>query len=294
MRGAGPLSTRLERVRRDYARKVERLAEIRTPALARAFATIPREAFVGPGPWQILKPQADDGYVETPDDDPTHLYDNVLVSLDGGRGLNNGEPVSLARWLDLLGLEPGASFAHVGCGVGYYTAIAFEATQPGGRGLALEAAPELARRAATALAAYPGLEVRAGAGFAESDGDFDAIFVNAGATHVVTDWLAHLADGGRMLLPLTASIAGGDIGAGRVLRVVRRGSGHEAAFVSFAAIFHCVGARSEEREQALRDAYREGDADRVRSLRLEPHAPDDGCWLHADDCCLSYDPPPDA
>jgi protein-L-isoaspartate(D-aspartate) O-methyltransferase len=280
-------------VRRDYARKVERLAELRTPGLTRAFATIPREAFVGPGPWQILKPQSDDGYVETPDDDPTHLYDNVLVALDRRRSLNNGEPVSLARWLDLLGLEPGASFAHIGCGVGYYTAIAFEATRPDGRGLALEASPELARRAATALAAYPGLEVRAGSGFADGDGPFDAIFVNAGATHVVPGWLAHLADGGRMLLPLTASIAGGEIGAGRVLRIVRRGAGLEAAFVSFAAIFHCIGARSDDREQALREAYREGDADRVRSLRLDPHEPDDQCWLHASDSCLSYAPPPE-
>src|SRR5690348_11493339 len=53
-----------------------------------AFATIPREPFAGPGPWSILAagqwntsrnwPR----YVQTPDDDPAFLYQDVLVALD--------------------------------------------------------------------------------------------------------------------------------------------------------------------------------------------------------------------
>jgi protein-L-isoaspartate(D-aspartate) O-methyltransferase len=282
------LSTDLERVRRDYARKIEKLAKLRTPGLARGFASVPREDFVGPGPWQVLRPPIEQGYVETPDDDPVHVYETVLIALDAKRQLNNGEPVSLAQWLDLLELTPGNAFAHIGCGVGYYTAIANETVHPGGRSLALEAEPELARRAARNLAPYEDVEVREATGFEPNDGPFDAIFVNAGATQVAGSWLDRLADGGRLLLPLTVSIAGGEIGAGRVIRVVRRGHAFEARFVSFAAIFHCIGARSDEGDLALRDAYREGDADEVRSLRRDIHDRSAACWLHFGDACISY------
>ena len=38
--------------------------------LVRAFATVPRERFVGPGPWQVITAS---GYIETPSDDPAFL-----------------------------------------------------------------------------------------------------------------------------------------------------------------------------------------------------------------------------
>lgn len=268
-----------------------KLASLRTPSLARAFATVPRENFVGPGPWQVLRPPVEDGYSETPDDDPIHLYDTVLVALDPQRKLSNGEPVALAQWLDQLALEPGNRFAHVGCGVGYYTAIAAEAVRPGGQSLGLEMVPDLAQRAGRNLASYGDVEIRTATAFAPGDGPFDAIFINAGATGVLPAWLDLLADGGRLLLPLTVSIAGGQIGAGRVLLILRRGETFEARFVSFAAIFHCAGARSEEGDQALRAAYREGDADEVRSLRRDPHTRLATCWLHRDEFCVSYAAP---
>ncbi len=268
---------------------MEKLAELRTPGLARGFANVPRENFVGPGPWQILRPPIEEGYVATPDDNPVHLYDTVLVALDARRRINNGEPVSLAQWLDLLALEPGDAFAHVGCGVGYYTAIAAEAVRPDGRSLALEVLPELAEQAARNLASYDDVEVRNASAFAPGDGPFDAIFVNAGATFILPAWLDTLAEGGRLLVPLTVSITGGDIGAGRVIRIQRRGVYFEARFVSCAAIFHCAGARSEQGDGALRAAYREGDADEVRSLRRDAHARSSACWLHTDEFCISCD-----
>jgi len=36
------------------------------------------------------------------------------------------QPAALARWLDTLDLAPGERLLHVGCGVGYYTAIGAE------------------------------------------------------------------------------------------------------------------------------------------------------------------------
>lgn len=286
--GVGRLTSNLERTRREFADRVEKLAELRTAGLTRGFATVPRERFVGPGPWKLLKPPMEQGYVDTPDDDPVHLYDTVLVALDAARKLNNGEPVSLAQWLDLLELQPGDALAHVGCGVGYYTAIASEAVRPGGRSLGLEIDPDFAERAARNLEPWDDIEVRAASDFEPDDGPFDAIFVNAGATTVLDSWLDLLADGGRLLLPLTVTIAGGTVGAGRVVRVVRRADAFDASFVSFAAIVHCSGGRSEAGNDALRAAYAGGDADAVRSLQRVAHPRSADCWLHTEDFCLSY------
>jgi len=82
------------------------------------------------------------------------LYDNVLVALDAPRRLNNGEPAALARWLDTLDLAPGERLLHVGCGVGYYTAIGAEAVSRDGSVLGVEIDPELAERARRNLAPY--------------------------------------------------------------------------------------------------------------------------------------------
>jgi len=47
--------------------------------VAKAFASVPRERFVGPGPWQIFTMA---GYVETPSDDPAVIYQDVVIALD--------------------------------------------------------------------------------------------------------------------------------------------------------------------------------------------------------------------
>src|SRR5947209_9117403 len=123
----------LEDARRFYAEEVRAVANLQNEALADAFARVRREDFLGPGPWQIVTPDSWQGmtqsgstnqnsvYRTTPDADPRHLYHNVLVAIDAARGLNNGQPGSLAAWLDALELRRGASVLHVGCGVGYYT-----------------------------------------------------------------------------------------------------------------------------------------------------------------------------
>jgi hypothetical protein len=106
----------LDRLRREFTEKIRLATRLRSEALVRAFASVPREAFVGLGPWKLLKPPYSSGYELTPDEDPRHLYDSVVVALDDSRGLNNGEPTSLARWLDVLDLTPGKSVLHIGGG----------------------------------------------------------------------------------------------------------------------------------------------------------------------------------
>jgi len=41
-------------VRRRYARKIWRKAGLRAKLLVRAFAEVPRERYLGPGPWKVL------------------------------------------------------------------------------------------------------------------------------------------------------------------------------------------------------------------------------------------------
>ena len=56
--------------------------------LEAAFGSTPREQFVGPPPWRVFTRS---GYLESPDD-PTLLYQDVVVSLGGEGPFNNGQP----------------------------------------------------------------------------------------------------------------------------------------------------------------------------------------------------------
>ncbi|HTN73046.1 MAG TPA: hypothetical protein VMO00_18340 [Methylomirabilota bacterium] len=42
-----------------YAEELRAVANLQSEALVRAFAKVPREHFLGPGPWQILSPAAE-------------------------------------------------------------------------------------------------------------------------------------------------------------------------------------------------------------------------------------------
>lgn len=282
-----PSSQPLDQARRAFAEKIRALARVRSARLVEALATVRREDFLGPGPWQILRPvELGLGYEWTPDADPRHLYHNVLVALDAARNLNNGEPVGLLRWLDELALAPGERLLHIGCGVGYYTAIA-AAALPGGSVLGVELDPGLAERARRNLAHTPNATVVAGDGSALASGPFDAIFVNAGATEPLPAWLDALAPGGRLLVPLTVAVPRQGFGGGHMLLVTRQADGLAARFVSPVGIFDCAGARSDEGERLLRGAYTRGGPERVRSLRSDAHEAGPHCWLHAPRFCLS-------
>ena len=285
-----PSRQALDPARRAFAEKIRALAGVRSPLLVEALATVRREDFMGPGPWQILRLESGRGYEWTPDDDPRHLCDNVLVALDASRRLNNGEPAGLLRWLDDLELAPGERVLHVGCGVGYYTAVAAAAV-PGGSVVGIELDPQLAERARRNLAHTPNATVRPGDGSAGVAGSFDAIFVNAGATEPLPAWLDALAPGGRLLLPLTVTIPGAGVGGGHMLLVRRQAAGLAARFVSPVGIFDCAGARSAAGERLLRTAYTRGGLERVRSLRSDAHEAGSHCWLHAPRFCLSEQEP---
>ena len=280
---------KLEQARREYAARIAAAASLRSRRLIDALAAVPREAFLGPGPWQIARAdEAGHGYETTPDDDPRHVYDNVLVALDAERNLNNGEPAFVLQCLDDLDLAPGERLLHVGCGAGYYTAIAAQA-MAGGSVVGLEVDPGLAERARRNVSAWPAVSIEAVDGSEEVAGSFDAIFVNAGATEPLALWLDHLRDAGRLLVPLTVDLPTpwDGIGAGQMLLVNREEGQYGARFVRPVGVFHCAGARSEAGHDLLREAFGRGGTEEVRHLRRDEHDPGASCWLHGHGFCLS-------
>ncbi len=57
----------LEQARREFAEKVRAIAALKSSRLVEALASVPREEFVGPGPWQIVKlTEAERSYQYTP------------------------------------------------------------------------------------------------------------------------------------------------------------------------------------------------------------------------------------
>jgi protein-L-isoaspartate(D-aspartate) O-methyltransferase len=278
----------LNDIRHQYAEEIRAAANLRSEALFAAFAKVPREHFLGPGPWQILSPDLEDGdYWTTSDDDPMHLYHNILVAIDPSRRLNNGQPSYLALCLDSLDLHQGDRVLHVGCGVGYYTAIMAEVVGPAGHVIGVEIDADLASRARENLSYLKQVEVVHDDGGEYNPGPCDAIFINAGATHPRNVWLDCLQPGGRLILYLTVALNDSGAGKGAMLKVRREKQGYAAHFLSSVAVFHCLGSRNEQANQRLRKAMMRGGWGSVQSLRRDAHEVSDACWLHGGDFCLS-------
>src|SRR5271169_3503686 len=151
----------IEAARRFYAEELRFQAQMSSEALVAAFATVPRERFVGPGPWRIL---GVDGFWKTEDADPRHVYHNVLIALDEGKGINNGQPSLWALHLDRLDVRGGEHVLHLGCGTGYYSAILAEVVGLTGRVTAVDIDEGMAEWARMALAPWPQVTVVRGDG----------------------------------------------------------------------------------------------------------------------------------
>lgn len=276
----------LDEIRHYYAEELRAAANLHSEALVRAFAKVPREHFLGPGPWQVFTPDSESDWT-TKDADPRQLYHNLLVSIDSERGLNNGYPSFLAFLIEELQLQPGEHVVHVGCGPGYYTAVMAEVVGDQGRVTAIEIDSQLAGRARANLSYLSHVEVFEGDGGEKDPGPCDAILVNAGATHPRSIWLDSLRPGGRLLLPLTVTDDTDSGGAGHILKVTRLPEGFSASFISGVRIFPCVGGRDAGLNRPLNDAFKRGDAKSVQSLRRDCHDPEDSCWFHSERFCFS-------
>lgn len=261
----------LEAARRFFADWVTASAEVTDRRIAEAFASIPREDFLGPGPWFAL---ANTDYVRTPTDDVQMLYQNLVFSLKPDKHINNGEPTLHARCMGAVAPQPGERVLQVGAGGGYYTAILATLVGPQGHVEAREVEPDLVTAATANLARCAQVDVVGRSGIAPPLPESDVIYVCAGATAPMRAWLDALAMRGRLIFPLTP-----EWDRGGMLLVTRLPEGHAARFISPAWFIPCVGAQDPAEAAALRAAMKQGGSADVRSLRRAPEPPDDTCWL---------------
>jgi protein-L-isoaspartate(D-aspartate) O-methyltransferase len=284
------VSASLEDYRRFYAEEIAAVTALGSPALLEAFAKVPREHFLGPGPWEIAGPDLSMGpqlkYRETQDADPRHLYHNVVVVIDRKRNLNNGHPGTLAAWLDRLEIAPGEHVFHVGAGLGYYSAILSEVVGAAGRVTAIEVDAELAFRARENLGPWTNVEMHAVNGGEFDPGPAEAIFINAGVTHPRAVWLDRLTDGGRLLVPLTFDVGGG-VGKGVMMLVKREGERYRARLLSLVMIYSSTSVRDPEMNAALAKQISSPKLFSVQWLRRDAHEIEETCWLHGSGFCFS-------
>jgi protein-L-isoaspartate(D-aspartate) O-methyltransferase len=225
----------LEEIREFYAKLMARASGSTDPRLERAFTLVPREAFLGPGPWQVMINRR---YVETPSADPAYLYQNTLVALDAAKGINNGEPFLHAAWLGAVAPEPGDVVCHIGAGTGYYTAL-LSVLAPGGSVHAFEIDESLAQQARENLRPFENASVTHGDATKLPLPRSDLIYVNAGVVAPPASWMQALRPGGRMILPWRPAE---DVGLAILLRRADTGFAAEPLMSSW--FIPCVGASS--------------------------------------------------
>jgi len=263
---------RSAKLREAYAASITRRAGVVDPRVEAAFAVVPREDFSGPPPWHV----SGGGFGSASEKDLARLYDDVLVAIDAGRGINNGQPSLHAMSIEALAIKEGETVVQIGAGAGYYTAILAHLVGPTGRVIAYEIEADIAERARKNLASFPQVEVCAQSGAGEGLPKADAIYVNAAASHPPRVWLDALNPGGRLLFPLQAAHS-----SGAMLLVTRpreESKAWPARILGGVVFIACKGAQDAESGRRLEEAFRRGGGHAVRWLRFDA-PPGEGVWL---------------
>lgn len=190
--------TILDEVRSFHAKLMAAASGSTDPRLERIFELVPRETFLGPGPWKV---PINRRYIDTPSANPIYVYQNGLIALDATKGINNGEPYLHAAWIGAAAPASGETVVHVGAGTGYYSAILSMLVLPKGRVLAYEIEESLAHRAAHNLRPFETVGVVHGDATTIALPDCDLIYVNAGVVSPPGSWLRALRPGGRIIFP---------------------------------------------------------------------------------------------
>jgi protein-L-isoaspartate(D-aspartate) O-methyltransferase len=275
------MEDRSQKLRSVFAGLVAGQTGDRNPAIEHAFAAVKREAFAGPGPWSIA-PLSATGYVQTPDDDPAHLYQDVLVALDPARNLNIGLPSGHAIWLSAIDLRPGERVVQIGAGTGYYTAILAHLVGGDGRVDAFEVDTDLAARAGDNLKHLPQVKVHPRSGLMGDLPPADVIYVCVGTMQPYQAWLDAMCPRARLLFPMQP-----DQGAGGMLLIRRPDHGPDwpARFISRSRFTCCDGPQDATDGGRLAAAF-SANWHEVRSFRIGT-ARDDTDWFAGDGWSLS-------
>lgn len=284
----------LDSIRSVFARQILALANaLGNKRLEQAFATVPRERFLGNDKWQILTPW--DGYTTLPENDPALIYQDVLIELAANRGINNGSPVLHARWINAMQPKAGEVIAHIGAGTGYYTSILAELVGPTGKVLAVEYDENLAVRLESNLAAASNIEVVCADGASQPEFPVDCLYVNFGVARPASRWVENLRPGGRLVFPLGVPEVHATLPVRVVkhaigLMVTRQSTGFAATSLGEASFVFAQGQLAVPHGDidALRESLRTGEDNCIRSLvwRQACNAP---AWFAGEDWALSFE-----
>jgi len=165
---------------------------IRSSHLAAAFRTVPRHIFL-------------------PDADPTSAYrDEAIVTkwaADGRPVSSSSQPAVMAAMLEQLDAQTGQSVLEVGAGTGYNAALLAQLVGASGAVTTIDIDEDLVEQARRNLraAGADGISVvhADGAEGWPRAAPFDRIILTAAAWDLAPAWLEQLADGGRLVLPLS-------------------------------------------------------------------------------------------
>lgn len=265
--------------RSEYAKAIASAPGVDDPRVIHALETVPREQFLGAGPWMILSRE---GYVESATADPRLLYDDIVVALAPDKRINNGQPSLHARSLSAARILPGERVLHIGCGSGYYSAILSELVSSSGVVDAWDVEASLVDAARRNLWQWTNAAVNLRSGTAPPFPESDIIYVCAGCTQPLFGWVSALSDGGRLLFPLTP---GWDYGG--MLMITRDSDRYRARFVCRCSFIPCTGGSNVADEAALREAFAAGDMDCVSELKFGDGTGRDDAWLVGDGWWLS-------
>ncbi len=161
-------------------------------AVEAAFRAVPRHVFL-------------------PEMAPEQSYqDEAFVIKHGADGLplsSSSQPAIMAIMLEQLGLAPGQRVLEIGAGTGYNAALIAHIVGDQESVITIDIDEEIVSRARASLAAagYGGVRVSCGDGGlgVPEHAPYDRIIVTAGAWDLAPGWLAQLAPGGRIVLPLS-------------------------------------------------------------------------------------------
>ena len=229
-----------ERARAQLVDRLRDSGRLRGPAVEEAFRTVPRHLFLPGVP--LARAYADEAV--------------AIQAVDGVTTSSASQPSMMAIMLGQLDLRPGDRVLEIGAGTGYNAALMRRIVGAHGRVVAVDIDADLVDAAARHL-------TDAGVGDVDlvcADGAFghpagapyDRIVLTVGSGDVRPEWVAQLAPGGRLLLPLavrgTQLSVGLDLGDDHLLR---SDSVNRCAFVRLRG----SGATAGERGVAVDGAF---------------------------------------
>lgn len=272
---------RLTDFRHVFAQAVVSKAGCCNPETLRAFSTVARHEFVGPGPWYLSQYRT-----PTLSADPALVYQDSSVAIAGVDGIPTGLPSLHARCLEACAPGAGERVAHIGCGAGYFTAILAFLVGPAGAVDAFEIHDTLVRDAVRNLQRWPWVQVSHASGVRAMPEPMNVIYASAGVQQLPLEWLDSLAIDGRLVVPLAPTH-----GEGAVFLVRRMGSRriYAAEVIAPARFVPCIGTVDADLGHRLASAFARDEHHRVRSLRLGVPVSAKDAWIEGKGWFLSFE-----